>query len=294
MLDRDESALHALQLSLDDEARLDDERLVVADIRDPERIRGVFADFRPEVVFHAAALKHVPLLELHPAEALKTNVFGTRHVLDAAQASGVDRFINVSTDKAADPVNVLGRTKLRAERMTAGVAHGADGTYLSVRFGNVLGSRGSVLSTFQHQLDRGGPITVTHPDVTRYFMTVEESVQLVIQAGAIGEDGDVLVLDMGEPVRIADVAQRMAESVEPPVPVEFTGLRPGEKLVEVLFGVGEEPKPTDHHLVHRVSGQPVNPFGLGQDWPYDDEAGEVLLAILWDLEQPDDERHAAR
>ncbi len=291
MLDRDESALHALQLSIDGLARVDDERLVVADIRDHGRIREVFSHFQPDVVFHAAALKHVPLLELQPAEAVKTNVCGTRHVLEAAQASSVDRFINVSTDKAADPANVLGRTKLLAERMTAGVARRAPGTYLSVRFGNVLGSRGSMLTTFQHQVDTGGPITVTHADVTRFFMTVEEAVQLVIQAGAIGEDGDVLVLDMGEPVRIADVARRMAESVDPPVEVRFTGLRPGEKLAEVLFAADEEPQPTAHHLVRRVTGEPIDPAHVTADWPFAGPAGEDLRAILNDLERSTDGEH---
>jgi len=267
MLDRDESALHGLQLSLDGEGRVDDERLVVADIRDADRMLEVFRRFRPEVVFHAAALKHVPLLEMHPTEAVKTNVWGTGHTLDAARATGVDRLINISTDKAADPVNVLGRSKLLAECLTAGVARASAGTYLSVRFGNVLGSRGSVLTTFEHQLAAGGPITVTHPDITRFFMTVEEAVQLVIQAGAIGEDGDVLVLDMGEPVHIAEVARRLAESVDPPVAVEFTGLRRGEKLAEVLFAAAEEPQTTPHPLVSRVSGHPV---------------GRDELTLLWD------------
>ena len=266
MLDRDESALHGLQLSMEGQARVDDECLVVADIRDQDRLAEVFGAFRPDVVFHAAALKHVPLLELHPGEALKTNVCGTRNVLEAAAAAGVDRFINVSTDKAADPVNVLGRSKLLAECLTAGVAEGADGTFVSVRFGNVLGSRGSVLTTFEHQVANGGPVTVTHPDVTRFFMTVEEAVQLVIQAGAVGRDGDVLVLDMGEPVHIAEVARRLAESVDPPVEVSYTGLRPGEKLSEVLFGCGEDPRATEHPLVTRVTGRPLRPADLPELW----------------------------
>lgn len=266
MLDRDESGLHALQLTLDGEARGDDETVVVADIRDRERILEVFARFRPEVVFHAAALKHVPLLELHPEEALKTNVIGSRNVLDAAAAIEVDRFINISTDKAADPVNVLGRTKLLAECLTAGFAETTQGTYLSVRFGNVLGSRGSVLTTFQHQVAHGGPVTVTHPDVTRYFMTVEEAVQLVIQAGAVGEDGNVLMLDMGQPVRLAEVARRLAESAVPPVEVVYTGLRPGEKLTEVLVAFDETPRITAHPLVTRVTGHPLHPADLCSLW----------------------------
>src|SRR5262249_23106058 len=186
MLDHDESALHAVQLSLDGKARLDSPHLVVASIRDRDRIADVFRRHAPEVVFHAAALKHVPLLELYPSEAVATNVFGTLHVLDAAIDVGVDAFVNVSTDKAADPINVLGYTKRVSERLTAFASARTQHSYISVRFGNVLGSRGSVLDTFRAQIERGGPITVTHPDVTRFFMTVQEAVALTIQAGAAG------------------------------------------------------------------------------------------------------------
>ncbi|MEO7555849.1 MAG: nucleoside-diphosphate sugar epimerase/dehydratase, partial [Acidimicrobiales bacterium] len=252
MLDRDESALHSVQLSLEGRALLDSPYVLLADLRDEATIRRLFEDHRPEVVFHAGALKHLPLLERYPSEAVQSNVWGTLTVLEAAAAVGVERFINISTDKAADPENVLGYTKCIGEMLTAGAGQDADGAWVSVRFGNVLGSRGSVLTTFQHQLDAGKPLTVTHEDVTRYFMTVEEAVQLVIQAGAIGENGDVLVLEMGEPVRIADVARRMAETVDPPVGVDFTGLRPGEKLTETLFATHEVPEPTRHEAISRV------------------------------------------
>jgi FlaA1/EpsC-like NDP-sugar epimerase len=260
MVDRDESALHALQLRLHGEARLELPEVVLLDIRDAESVRSTFLDRRPEVVFHAAALKHVNMLEQYPDEAWKTNVLGTRNVLDAATAVGVRHFINISTDKAADPVNVLGTTKRIAERLTAAYAQRNAGAFLSVRFGNVLGSRGSVLTTFAAQIARGGPVTVTDPDVTRYFMTIPEAVQLVVQAGALGADGEVLVLDMGRPVRIADVAQQLVDLCDDPIEIIYTGLRPGEKRDEVLFGAEE----TDLRPVHPlITAVPVSPI---DDW----------------------------
>ena len=252
MLDRDESALHGVQLSIDGRALLDTPEVVVADIRDRERIYEVFEDERPDVVFHAAALKHLPLLEQYPGEGIKTNVLGTLNVLDAAVSVGVDRFVNISTDKAADPENVLGYTKRVAERLTAHKSCESSGVYVSVRFGNVLGSRGSVLETFRSQIAAGGPLTVTHPDVTRYFMTVEEAVQLVTQAGALGRPGEVLVLDMGEPVRIDDVARRLAAEANHPIEIVYTGLRPGEKLHERLFGHQEDDERPEHPMIAHV------------------------------------------
>jgi FlaA1/EpsC-like NDP-sugar epimerase len=257
MLDRDESALHAVQLSLFGRALLDSPDLVLADLRDAEAIEAVFAAKRPEVVFHAAALKHLPLLENHPAEALKTNVLGTLNVLTAAR--GVERFVNISTDKAARPASVLGYSKRITERLTAWAAGTYPGTFLSVRFGNVLGSRGSVLGTFTAQAAAGHPITVTHPDVTRFFMTVQEAVQLVVQASAIGRDGEALVLSMGEPVRIAKVARQIADLAPLPVEITYTGLRPGEKLHEELFGPGEFDVRPIHPLISHVRVPPLRP-----------------------------------
>lgn len=252
MADHDESALHAVQLSLNGHAALDAAEVALVDVRDADRLDQVFAAHSPEVVFHAAALKHVTALESHPGEAVKTNVWGTQHVLDAAAREGVGRFVNVSTDKAADPANVLGHTKRIAERLTAQVAAQTEGTFLSVRFGNVLGSRGSMLSTFQAQIDAGGPVTVTHPEVTRFFMTTEEACQLVIQAGAIGADGQTLVLDMGEPVRIAEVARQLVDQADPTVEIVYTGLRCGEKLHESLFGGDEADVRPAHPLIAHV------------------------------------------
>lgn len=239
LLDRDESALHATQLSLDGRGLLDSDMLVLADIRDKDRMLQVFGEHRPDVVFHAAALKHLTLLERNPAEAWKTNVMGTLHVLEAALATGVQTVVNISTDKAADPVSVLGMSKLVGERLSATYAIQGSSTYVSVRFGNVLGSRGSVMSAFAEQVKNAKQISVTDPDVTRFFMTVEEAVRLTLYAGVVGESGETLVLDMGEPVKILDVAKRFAETTVPSVPITFTGLRPGEKLHEVLLSTKE-------------------------------------------------------
>jgi FlaA1/EpsC-like NDP-sugar epimerase len=266
MLDRDESALHAVQLSIEGRALLDDDALVLADIRDVETMTAVFRTHRPEVVFHAAALKHLPLLERYPREAIRTNVVATLDLLDLARDTGCERFVNISTDKAADPISVLGYSKRIAERLTATVgaeaAAACGAVFLSVRFGNVLGSRGSVLDIFQAQIAAGGPLTVTDPDVTRFFMTTTEAVELVIQAGGIGNPGEVLVLDMGEPVRIADVARRFAEVADPRVELEFTGLRPGEKVAEVLFGAGEHDRRPRHPLIAQVAVPALDPDAL--------------------------------
>lgn len=257
MLDRDESGLHGVELSIYGRALLDSPHLALADIRDRDRVFQIFEQHRPEVVFHAAALKHQPLLELHPGEAWKTNVVGTHHVLEAAQATGVALFVNISTDKAADPIGVLGFSKRLCERITADVAETTGKSFLSVRFGNVLGSKGSMLGTFQRQVETGGPITVTDPDVSRFFMTVEEAVALTIQAGALGEPGEVLVLDMGKPVRILDVAERLAEQSSKRIKIVFTGLREGEKLHEALFGDGEADVRPKHALISQVAVAPL-------------------------------------
>jgi FlaA1/EpsC-like NDP-sugar epimerase len=273
MLDRDESALHAVELALHGRALLDSDQTVLADIRDPHRVREVFGRFRPQIVFHAAALKHLPLLERYPAEAVKSNVMGTATVLEAAAEFGVQSFVNISTDKAANPVSVLGYSKRIAERLTAHMASQAGGSYLSVRFGNVLGSRGSVLTTLSAQVESGGPVTVTHPDVTRYFMTADEAVQLVLQAAVVGRGSEVLVLDMGVPVRIADIARRLAARSSQPVDIVFTGLRPGEKLAEDLLGQGEVDYRPRHPLIQHASVPPLPPDQLANLDPAADPSG---------------------
>lgn len=257
MLDRDESGLHGVQLSIHGHALLDSPDVILCDIRDAEALNRIFVERRPEVVFHAAALKHLPMLEQYPLEAVKTNVIGTANVLEAARRVGVERFVNISTDKAADPTSVLGYSKRAAERLTADYAERAEGTYISVRFGNVLGSRGSVLTTFTAQIAQGGPVTVTHPDVTRYFMTVGEAVQLVLQAGAIGSDGEVLILDMGQPVRIDDVARELIRQSGRRIEIVYTGLRDGEKMDEILRSDIELDNRPVHPLISHVKVAPT-------------------------------------
>lgn len=263
MLDRDESALHAVQLSIVGHGLLDSPDTVLVDIRDIDATRKVFDELRPEIIFHTAALKHLPMLERFPEEGWKTNVLGTLNLLRLAEEFGAENFVNISTDKAADPTSVLGATKRLAEQLTSWQAKRLQRPYISVRFGNVLGSRGSVLYSFASQINKGGPVTVTHPDVTRFFMTIPEACELVTQAGAIGLPGQVMVLDMGQPVSILSVARRMiAMSGRSGIEIVFTGLRPGEKMDEVLFRDDESPVPTDHPLIRTVQVPPIDPDGL--------------------------------
>jgi len=262
MLDHDESLLHGTQLRIFRHGLLDTPNVVLCDIRDVDALEAVFDSHKPDVVFHAAALKHLTMLQQYPEEGWKTNVLCTRNVLDAARRHGVRRFVNVSTDKAAEASSVLGKTKRIAEELTAWYGQEAGATYLSVRFGNVLGSRGSMLHTFTAQIEAGGPLTITDREVTRYFMTIPEACELVIQAGAIGNTGDVLVLDMGEPVKILEVAQGLIARSGKDIEITFTGLRDGEKLHEVLISADETYEPTSHPLIRRLSVPPVNPARL--------------------------------
>jgi FlaA1/EpsC-like NDP-sugar epimerase len=229
---------------------------IIADTRFAYRIEGILRQTKPEIIFHAAAHKHVPLMEVNPAEAITNNILGTKCLLEAAQMTNVNRFIFISTDKAVNPTSVMGASKRVAELLVLQTARETSRPFVAVRFGNVLGSRGSVVLTFKKQIAAGGPVTVTHPEVKRYFMTIPEAVQLVLQASVIGRGGDLLMLDMGEPINILDMAKDLIVlsgfEVERDLEIEFTGLRPGEKLTEELFIPGEKYEQTEHEKIFVV------------------------------------------
>lgn len=274
LLDRDESGLYYLNQELRREDFYDAE-VFVGDVTIPERVSFVFERFRPQLVFHAAAYKHVPMMELQATEAITNNVLGTQNVARAAGAYGATKFINVSTDKAVNPVNVMGATKRLAEMLVRDIAGEYPGTvYTSVRFGNVLGSRGSVVPTFKQQIEAGGPVTVTHPEMIRYFMTIPEAVSLILQAGAMADAYGTYVLEMGRPVRITDLARKMIEIMGAPnVQIKFIGLRPGEKLKEELFEEGEERKQTEHPMVFRLVSENTSP-------PEEPDLSELVDAMV--------------
>jgi FlaA1/EpsC-like NDP-sugar epimerase len=280
MLDRDESALHDVQLSIYGHAMLDTPDVILCDIRDFEGLRKILLQRQPTIIFHAAALKHLPMLEQYPAEAYKTNVLGTLNLCLLASEIGVSSFVNISTDKAANPSCVLGYSKRVAERLTASFAIDAQRSFVSVRFGNVLNSRGSVLTTFREQIERGGPVTVTHPEVTRYFMTIPEAVRLVLQAGAIGGPGEVMVLDMGTPVNILEVAKRMIAQSGKDIEIVFTSLRAGEKIHEERFGSGELDTRPLHKLISHASVPPLTLNHIPSETPDEGDAVRKLLTSL--------------
>jgi len=263
LLDRNESDLYFNAVELGERHPEIHIEARVGDITDEPFVRRVMRRFAPEIVYHAGAYKHVPLMESQPIEAIKNNVFGTEIVALAAAEAGVRRFVNISTDKAVHPVSVMGMTKRASEWIVASLA-GRGTTFVSVRFGNVLGSHGSVLPLFHQQVARGSPLTITDPDATRYFMVVSEAVDLVLQAGRIGTDGEVYVLNMGEPVRIGDLASNLIRlaGLEPEidVPIEVVGLRPGERLHEQPgIGSDEEATPSENEHILVVRGPAPDP-----------------------------------
>jgi FlaA1/EpsC-like NDP-sugar epimerase len=264
LLDNAEPALFEIERELVRDRGFLAAAAVVGDVKDAVKLRQVFDKYRPSVVFHAAAYKHVAMMEANPLEAVRNNTLGTRVVADAAVEYGAKRFVLVSTDKAANPKTVMGQSKALAEWIVETWGHRADVTtrFVAVRFGNVLGSSGSVVPIFRRQIARGGPVTVTHPEMTRFFMTIPEAVQLVVQAGAIGGRGQVYVLDMGEPVRIVDLAENMIRlsGKEPgtEIAIEFIGPAPGEKLHEELVGDGETVTPSPHPKIDLITRPPVD------------------------------------
>ncbi len=275
LIEMDESRLYELFLEME-EIAASVAVMRICDVRDDRKLIRIFRNDRPKVVFHAAAYKHVPLMEDEPEEAIRANILGTMNVLRACGEVGSERFVLISTDKAVDPRNVMGATKAVAELvMLAAARYGISA--IAVRFGNVLGSRGSVIPIFEEQLRNGGPLKVTHPDITRYFMTIPEASRLVLQAQAMSEGGDIFVLDMGEPVKIVDLAQRMIVLSGVPTHLEFTGLRPGEKMHEILVHGDSGMMDTDCPAVRRLTCLPR----IGEN--FSEEVSELLvLARLGD------------
>jgi len=257
LLDRDESSLLSLELQLFGSGLFSESGIILADLRDSSRIKDILINLKPDIVFHAAALKHLSLLETFPEEAFKTNCLGTKNLLDACLSSQVKYFVNISTDKAADPISNLGKSKLITERLVANI-DSVEKKYISVRFGNVIGSKGSFLVTFRHQIDQGDAVTVTHPHVSRYFMTISEAVHLVLQSVIVGKCGETLILDMGEPVSIAKIAERMIKISGKSIPIKYTGLRRGEKLNEKLIGSGESTYRGAHEDIMHTRVAPLN------------------------------------
>jgi FlaA1/EpsC-like NDP-sugar epimerase len=263
LVEHSEAALFAIERELVDDRGFSAVATVLGDCGDRAKMSQVFERYRPTVVFHAAAYKHVALLEANPLEAVRNNTLATKALADVAVEYGAERFVLVSTDKAANPKNLLGQSKAVCEWIVEGYGHRRDVAtrFVAVRFGNVLNSSGSVIPIFRRQIEKGGPVTVTHPEMTRYFMTIPESVTLIVQAGAIGGRGRVYVLDMGEPVKILDLARNMirlsGKEPDREIPIEFVGVRPGEKLHEELWNRGEYVGPTSHPKIMRATREPI-------------------------------------
>ena len=286
LVDMAESPLYDLEMELAASGHAERLTVRVADVRDEALMERLFSEHRPEVVFHAAAYKHVPLMELQPLEAVRTNILGTRVVASLACRHGVSEFVLVSTDKAVNPTSVMGATKRVAELLVQALADGCATRFVTTRFGNVLGSSGSVIPLFRRQIEQGGPVTVTDPEVTRYFMTIPEACRLVLEAATMGQGGEVYVFDMGDPVRIADLAERMVRlsGREPGVDIEivYTGLRPGEKLYEELLAGQEDTLPTHHPriLIGKVRHEaPEQVLAAVDDLATSVLAGDVHAAV---------------
>jgi FlaA1/EpsC-like NDP-sugar epimerase len=261
LLDQAETPMYNLEMELMESCRNKRCEIIIGDITSKERMEKIFTDFRPDIVYHAAAYKHVPMMESNPLEAIRNNVFGTRNLADLANKYGVLKFVFISTDKAVNPTNVMGASKRIAEMYIQALNKQSDTSFITTRFGNVLGSNGSVIPLFKRQIESGGPVTVTHPEVTRFFMTIPEACQLVLEASSIGRGGEIFVFDMGKPVKVADLAKNMIRlaGFEPEVDIQikYVGLRPGEKLYEELLHQSEDDIPTHHPkiMIARVREQ---------------------------------------
>ncbi len=253
LLDQAESPLYEMEMELFDKYKQQSYEVVIGDIRNRERMENIFRTYRPQLVFHSAAYKHVPMMEHNPSESILTNVFGTKILADLSMEYSVEKFVMISTDKAVNPTNVMGASKRVAEIYIQSRNQGSSTKFITTRFGNVLGSSGSVIPRFRKQLETGGPITITHPDVTRYFMTIPEACQLVLEAGAMGKGGEIFIFDMGESVKIVDLATKMIKLsglvVDKDIKIVYTGLRPGEKLYEELLADQENTLPTHHKQI---------------------------------------------
>ncbi len=250
LIDQAESAMFDLEIELSAKFNFKNFEIAIADICNQVRMEHAFRLFKPHLVYHAAAYKHVPMMENNPSEALNTNVAGTKLIADLSDKYGVEKFIMISTDKAVNPTNVMGASKRIAEIYVQALNRKSKTHFITTRFGNVLGSNGSVVTLFKKQIDKGGPVTVTHPDVIRYFMTIPEACRLVIEAGMMGKGGEIFLFDMGKPVKIIDLAMKMIQlsglEVDKDIKIKFTGLRPGEKLFEELLNDSENALPTYH------------------------------------------------
>ncbi|AIF53704.1 nucleoside-diphosphate sugar epimerase/dehydratase [Pelosinus sp. UFO1] len=296
LLGKGENSIYEINSELREKFSKLDIEPIIADVRDKERIHSIFSQVKPQVVFHAAAHKHVPLMESQPMEAVRNNIFGTKTVAEAADEFGAEAFVMISTDKAVNPTSVMGATKRVAELIIQNLSKRSNTKFVAVRFGNVLGSRGSVIPLFKKQIAKGGPITITHPDMQRYFMTIPEASQLVLQAGAIAKGGEVFVLDMGEPVKIIDMACDLIElsGLVPheDIKIKFSGLRPGEKLFEELLTAEEGTASTKHQKIFVANLKVVDEKKLYQGLvnlesiKHSDEVIEALKTLLPTYQNP--------
>ncbi|NOY38479.1 MAG: polysaccharide biosynthesis protein [Chlorobi bacterium] len=262
LVDQAESPLYYLELEISENLKFSDHIPILADISNEKKMERVIKHHKPDIIFHAAAYKHVPVMEMNPSEAIRTNIQGTKILADLASAEGVQKFIMISTDKAVNPTNVMGASKRIAEMYAQSLNHHSTTRFITTRFGNVLGSNGSVVPRFRKQIESGGPVTITHPEITRFFMTIPEAVSLVLEAGAMGKGGEIFIFDMGKSVKIVDLAKKMINlsglKLNKDIQIKFTGLRPGEKLYEELLNDNENTLPTYHPKILIAKVSPVD------------------------------------